>query len=109
MFQQAAAGNPDPLMRFAREIDGDQTSARSAAMKVIKELYTVPQGGAGAGGGGPGAGGPGDIIQQVRSMQQGGIPGQAEQLPQVGGGLRTMLPAGNVPALAEGMPGASGP
>jgi len=99
MFNQAAAGNPEPLTRFAREIDGDQTTSRAAAMKVIKDLYTVPEGGKqGAPPGGPGA------IEQIRSLEQGGIPGQAAGLPQVGGPLATMLPAQNVPALAEAAP-----
>ena len=101
MFQQASSGNPDPLMRFAREIDGDQTSARAAAMKVIKELYTVPEKGQP---GQPGMPNPSQVTQMVSSLEQGGIPGQAEHLPELSGALASILPAGNVPALAQAAP-----
>lgn len=101
MFQQASAGNPEPLMKFAKAIDGDQTTARSAAMSVIKELFTVPEGGSGGGQlpGAPGA------AEQMTSLEQGGIPGQAQGLPQVGAELAAMLPPGKVPALAGGVGG----
>jgi hypothetical protein len=99
MFQQASAGNPQPLMEFAQAIDGDQTTSRQAAMSVIKKLYTVPEGGTqGQPGSSP------DVLSQIRSLEQGGIPGQAANLPEVSGGLASILPAQNVPALAEAAP-----
>lgn len=107
MFAQASSGNPDPLIRFAKAIDGDQTTARQAAMSVIKELFTVPEGGGGGAPGGPGGGGP-DAMMQMQSLQQGGIPGQAEGLPPVGAALAGMLPAGQVPAAAAAGQGVFG-
>lgn len=100
MFQQASAGNPEPLSRFAREVDGDKGSVRQAAMRVIRDLYTVPEQGQGS----QGEGTPSQVTQMVRSMEQGGIPGQAEALPEVGGGLASILPPGAVPALNEAAP-----
>lgn len=101
MFAQASAGNPEPLTRFAREIDGDQTSARAAAMKVIRDLYTVREQGSATQAQG---GGPSEVVQQMRSLEQGGIPGQAEQLPEVSGALASILPPNLMPALSEAAP-----
>ena len=101
MFQQASAGNPEPLTRFAREIDGDQTTARAAAMKVIRDLYTVREQGAAGQGAAPGVS---DAVQQINSLEQGGIPGQAENLPELSGALASMLPASMVPAMNEAAP-----
>ena len=96
MFQQAQAGNMEPLRMFSELVDGDKETARSATLKVIAEMFPpVPTEGPG---GMPG-GMPGDAgasIMAERSLEQGGIPGNAEGLPEpsIGPELSRLLPAG---------------
>ena len=70
-------------------------------MKVIRDLYTVREQGAAGQGAAPGVS---DAVQQINSLEQGGIPGQAENLPELSGALASMLPASMVPAMNEAAP-----
>jgi hypothetical protein len=70
-------------------------------MKVIRDLYTVREQGSATQAQG---GGPSEVVQQMRSLEQGGIPGQAEQLPEVSGALASILPPNLMPALSEAAP-----
>jgi hypothetical protein len=106
MFQQASAGNLDPLIKFTQKIDGDDATVRSAAMETIKEMMAVPTEGPAAQGG---QGGSPDAIAMQRSLEQGGIPGNAEQLPALGADTLALLPRGAARGAAEAAPGGSGP
>lgn len=105
MVQQAQAGNPTILQSLAAKIDDDQMTVREAVFATIKEAQTVPEGGSGAGGpGGPGGAGP-DAFTQQRSMEAGGIPGNAEALRGAGSALSRGLPANVRGGIqAEGSP-----
>lgn len=100
MFEQASTGNLEPLLLFAQEVDDDETTARDAAMSVIKKMSGAAPSSSGAP---SNAGAAPDALLQQRSMEQGGIPGVAP-------GLRAMVPGGAVGrAGAEMAPGGSGP
>lgn len=109
MFQQAQAGNMDPLRRYAALVDGDKETTRSATLKVIAEMFPpVPAGPAGIPQGG--LGDPGAAVMAERSLDAGGIPGNAEGLPppSVGPGLASLLPAGAARAVGAVEPGGTG-
>jgi hypothetical protein len=109
-FKQADQGNLDPVIKLAQRIDDDKQTVRQAALDVIRETYAVPEGGAQPGAGGmPGGGDPAAAMLQQRSLEQGGVPGQAAEMPQVSPQLLAMLPKGPRQAMAEQAPGASGP
>jgi len=105
MQQQAASGNDEPLTVFTRFIDEDKDSVRSAVFKTIQATKTKDAEAAAAAPGGPG----GDAIAQMRSLESGGIPGQAEQLPTLGPEVAQMLSPQMRRQAAEIAPGASGP
>lgn len=109
IYQQANAGNLDPLMRYTAAIDKDDTTPRAAALKVIQEMLAVPTEGPAAAGA-AGGGNPVEAILQNRSLEQGGIPGNAAAgPPAIGPSLAGLLPSGQGQAAAELLPGGSGP
>jgi hypothetical protein len=101
--QQIEAGNLEALIGFVDLIDADEMTTREAVMETIRtQLQPVQQE---MGAGGEGGGGPADILQMVKSLQAGGIPGQAEGQPAPppipGGALRQALPSGQRRQLQE--------
>jgi hypothetical protein len=104
-FAQADQGNLDPIVKFVTKIDGDDTTTRAAILDTIKEMFAKPADGSAPGGGGgdPNAG---SAITQERSLEQGGIPGNAEgQPPSIGGSVAGLLPSGVGTAAASLAPG----
>jgi hypothetical protein len=105
-MQQAEAGNVQPMVKAAEKVDDEKMTAREAVLSAIKEIYAIPAGGQGTPGPDPG---PGDPLLQQRSLEAGGIPGNAEGLPQGGPGigpeLSKALPASVGRALASAAPG----
>ena len=104
--QQIAQGNLGALKDFVERIDDDKETVRSAVLETIKDLEVA----AGPVPGQPGAGGqgPGDVIQQMRSLASGGIPGQAAGQPSpptIGNELQNILPAGQRRLVSETAPG----
>lgn len=103
---QANAGNLDPIIKFVEKVDGDEVTARAAIIDTIKSMFAVPaQGGPAGQGGGPNAGA---ALQQARSLEAGGIPGNAAGQPSMGPELASLLPPGLGRAAASVAPGASG-
>lgn len=99
--QQVATGNLEPMLRFIELIDTDKKTAREAMFEVVRSR---PQ--ANPADGQPDPGSPqarADIIRMVRSLGQGGIPGNAEGQPP------SQLPGPVRRQLAETAPGSSGP
>ena len=88
MVQQAQAGNPTILQNLAAKIDDDKKTIREAIMETVKEAQTVPADGGGMPGG---QGGP-DAFTQQRSLEAGGIPGNAEALRSAGSNLVRAMP-----------------
>jgi hypothetical protein len=91
-MQQAQEGNINPIVTFVEKIDEDDETARAAIIDTIKEMFAVPAAGSGQAQGG---GSPADALLAARSLEQGGIPGQAAGLPTpppVGEGLQRALP-----------------
>ena len=106
-FQQAAEGNLDPVIRYVTKIDEDDKTPREAIKETIKEMFAQPSGG-GPGGGAPGQGTPDQALLQQASLEAGGIPGNAEGLPQrtgIGAQLASVLPQGVQRAAASQEPG----
>ena len=90
-MQQAQAGNVQPIQDFVNRIDDDDETTRAAIMETIKTMFAQPAPTPGGGGGGS----PADALLEARSLEQGGIPGQAAGLPAppaVGEGLQRALP-----------------
>jgi hypothetical protein len=103
--QQIEQGNLGALKDFVERIDDDKETVRSAVLNTIKELEIAA--GPVPGQGGPGQG-PGDVIQQMRSLASGGIPGQAAGQPApptIGRDLQNMLPSGQRRLVSETAPG----
>lgn len=104
MFSQIQAGNAEQLLRVVENVDDDSITAREAVLKAIREMVgIVPE--SGELGEALGAGGVGEVIEAQRSLASGGIPGNAQGQPRVGGALRRMLPPGVSRALSEVSPG----
>jgi hypothetical protein len=92
-LQQAMEGaNMQPLLELVDELDGDKTTARASVIAAIRKAFPVQADGL------PGTPGPDadpDALLQSRSLESGGIPGQAEGLPQappIGESLSSLLP-----------------
>ncbi len=101
--QQIEQGNLAALKDFVERIDDDKETVRSAVFDTIKEMNPTP----GPVPGGPGEG-PGDIVQQMRSLASGGIPGNAAGLPTppgIGQDLQNMLPSQQRRLVSETGPG----
>lgn len=101
--QQIEQGNLAALKDFVVRIDDDRETVRSAVMATIKELEPTP----GQVPNGPGEG-QGDVIQQMRSLASGGIPGNAAGLPSppgIGQDLQNMLPSQQRRLVSETAPG----
>ena len=104
--QQIEQGNLTALKDFVERIDDDRETVRSAVLETIKELEPTP--GPLPGGEGQAGGGPGDVIQQMRSLASGGIPGNAAGQPApptIGQDLQNMLPSGQRRLVSETAPG----
>jgi hypothetical protein len=105
--QQIEQGNLTALKDFVDRIDDDRETVRSAVLETIKELEPAPGPLPGGEGGAPG-GGPGDVIQQMRSLASGGIPGNAAGQPApptIGQDLQNVLPSGQRRLVSETAPG----
>ncbi|KKM89390.1 hypothetical protein LCGC14_1249180 [marine sediment metagenome] len=103
--QQIEQGNISALQDFVVRIDDDGETVRSAVLQTIKELEIAAGPVPGQGGNGQG---PGDVIQQMRSLASGGIPGQAAGQPEpptIGRDLQNMLPSGQRRLVSETAPG----
>ncbi len=102
--QRIEQGDLGALKKFVERIDDDRETVRSAVLQTIKELEDgVP----GEIPGQPGGGG-GDPVQMMRSLASGGIPGNAEGLPQpprIGPDLQQVLPARQRRLVSETGPG----
>jgi len=100
--QQIQGGNLEALISFVDLIDADQMTTREAVLETIRNSLQPVEAEVGANGGG---GGPADILQMVRSLQAGGIPGNAEGQPAPpplpGGALQQALPSGQRRQLQE--------
>jgi hypothetical protein len=89
--QRIQQGDEAALKAFVDKIDSDKMTARAAVLETIREMTPLP---GAMPGGGPGGGG--DPLQMMASLQAGGIPGNAEGLPEpprIGNALRNALPA----------------
>ncbi len=100
--QQIQGGDVTALQKFVEKIDDDSMSVRAAVMETIREMTAViPEGGPEGGAATPG--GRADILRMVRSLDKGGIPGNAEGqppsqvalAPAVRRGLAEISPGGN--------------
>jgi len=89
-FRQADAGNLDPIIRFVVKVDGDAETARSAILDTIKEMQAVPTGSPSGPMGRPPM--PGDPALMGKSLDAGGVPGQAAAQPRVSPELAAMMP-----------------
>jgi len=104
--QQIEQGNLGALKDFVERIDDDGETVRSAVLETIKEMEAAAGPVPGQGGGG--GQGPGDVIQQMRSLASGGIPGQAAGQPApptIGQDLQNILPSGQRRLVSETAPG----
>ncbi len=104
--QQIEQGNLAALKNFVERIDDDKETVRTAVINTIKELE-ASAGPVPGGPGGPGQG-PGDVIQQMRSLASGGIPGNAAGQPTpptIGQDLQNILPSGQRRLVSETAPG----
>ncbi|HDL42214.1 MAG TPA: hypothetical protein ENG98_04295 [Actinobacteria bacterium] len=102
--QQISQGSVEGIVAFVDRIDTDKQTIREAVLQTIRELNMPPAGEGQAPGGAGGAGGPQDIVKMLRSFASGGIPGQAEGLPQ-GPGPGVALPSPVRRQLSETAPG----
>ena len=76
--QQVQAGDLTALQKFIDKIDTDKMSVRAAVMETIRESTSIAPGD----GSEPGPNGQrADILRMVRSLDRGGIPGNAEGQP----------------------------
>ena len=101
--QQIQSGDLASLKSFVDKIDDDKMTTRAAVLETIREMTeAVPEAE-----GQMGAGGRADIMKLIRSISQGGIPGQAEGQPQAPGGPggQPVLPGPARRQLAQGAPG----
>lgn len=110
--QRVEAGDVVAIKDFVDRIDRDDNTVRSAVLEAIRELQPMAtEGPPGTPGPEPGPGNPAnDPLLALRSLQSGGIPGQAPGLPQpaVGDALRRALPA-NISRLEGSVaPGGTG-
>ena len=105
-LQQSEQGNIQPLLKAFNKVDGEKMTAREAVLAAIKEVYAVPAGGSGMPGPAPGGA---DPLQMQRSLESGGVPGnaegQAQGAPGISPELRSAMPASVGRALAAAAPG----
>ena len=103
--QQIQSGDIKSLKDFVEKIDDDSMTVRAAVLDTIREaMAPQPQQGLPGAGGPPGA--PPDALLAERSLDNGGIPGNAAGLPpQVGPGLQNALPPGVARQVAQVSPG----
>ncbi len=103
--QQIEQGNLGALKDFVGRIDDDRETVRSAVLETIKEMEAAAGPVPAQQGGGQG---PGDVIQQMRSLASGGIPGNAEGQPTpptIGNELQNVLPSSQRRLVSETAPG----
>jgi hypothetical protein len=102
--QEIMAGNRSAIKQFVDMIDNDQMTVRQAVLDTIRQIELA--GPAGPAPQGQGSAGGSDALLQARSLQAGGIPGNAEgQPPQVGPSLQRALPPGVSRQIAQVAPG----
>lgn len=107
--QQIQSGDLAALKAFVDRIDDDDQTTRAAVLDTIREMTNPAPGGPGPNG--LGSGQRADIMKMMRSLQSGGIPGQAEGQPpsQVAGGPGGVaapgLPSPARRQLAQSAPG----
>lgn len=77
--QSIQAGDLGQIRAFVEKIDTDKVTVRQAVLDTIRETETPPAAGPG-GAGGPDTTTP-DVMRMVRSLDKGGIPGNAEGQP----------------------------
>lgn len=91
--QASQAGNTTPMQILIEKLDGDEMTVRQAITQLVKEMQTVPEGGAG----GQAAGVPGpmeaDPMRMMASLGAGGS-GVEDGLSDTGRRLRQVLPRG---------------
>lgn len=98
--QQVQAGDKAALVAFVDLIDTDKKTVREAVFETIRNTQLAAEQGQG---GAASPGGRADIMRLMRSMQSGGIPGNAEGQPE--SGLPGQIPAPARRQLANVAPG----
>lgn len=76
--QQVQGGNLEAMQKFVEKIDDDDLTTRAAVMETIREMRAVAAEGQG---GGMDTNKRMDIMRMARSLNSGGIPGNAEGQP----------------------------
>lgn len=99
---QIQQGDLEALKKFVEKIDDDEQTVRAAVLDTIREMTAQPAEEPGGPNGLP-AGKRADIMKMVRSLQSGGIPGNAEGQPEPPG--PPGLPPGAGRQLAQVAPG----
>jgi hypothetical protein len=103
--QQIQAGDLVALKKFIDRIDSDDATVRGAVLDTIREMESAAAADAQRQADATAAGPGGNVMEMMRSMAFGGIPGRAEGLPMPGADLSAVLPPQAQSLVAESAPG----